>query len=571
MALFFYEQRLITVIKYYIAKSNPATGRRLAAKIMDIQSGKKKNRLTLYIGIALVLGIALGFIFNKTYVGEENSRIANADTQAKHLLEKMKAFEMPKDSVAFAALSEQQKKITEQKKAVEQNLLNTEDETAALANIKLLGDSLKSINTLLTAQTDTASTAYKSLQKQKDLVAVQKSDTIKARDKKLEWFTILADIFLRLIKMIVAPLVFTTLVVGVAKLGDIKAVGRIGGKTMLWFLSASLVSLLLGMLLVNIFEPGTRMNLPLPDSTVNTGIDKAAMTVKDFFYHVFPASVVDAMAKNEILQIVVFSLFFGVAAAALGDIAKPVVKALDAVAHIILRITSYVMSGFAPLAVFGAMTAIIAKQGIGILKTYSIFIGEFYFGLLLLWILLALAGFLFIKKRVFNLLRRMEEPIMLAFSTASSEAAFPKTMLELERFGCKDKIVSFVLPLGYSFNLDGSMMYMTFASLFIAQSYGMHIPFATQITMLLVLMLTSKGIAGVPRASLVVIAGTLATFNIPEAGIALLLGIDPLLDMGRSATNVVGNSIATAVVSKWEGELSHGHHHEHHGHKHHGH
>ncbi|MES2848014.1 MAG: dicarboxylate/amino acid:cation symporter [Bacteroidota bacterium] len=392
---------------------------------------------------------------------------------------------------------------------------------------------------------------------------------MKARDKKLDWFTILADIFLRLIKMIVAPLVFTTLVVGVAKLGDIKAVGRIGGKTMLWFLSASLVSLLLGMVLVNIFEPGVRMNLPLPDSSVNTGIDKAAMTVKDFFYHVFPASVVDAMAKNEILQIVVFSLFFGVAAAALGDIAKPVVKALDAVSHIVLRITSYVMSGFAPLAVFGAMTAIIAKQGLGILKTYSIFIGEFYFGLLLLWLILALAGFIFIKKRVFNLLRRMEEPIMLAFSTASSEAAFPKTMLELERFGCKDKIVSFVLPLGYSFNLDGSMMYMTFASLFIAQSYGMHIPIPTQITMLLVLMLTSKGIAGVPRASLVVIAGTLATFDIPEAGIALLLGIDPLLDMGRSATNVVGNSIATAVVSKWEGELSHGHHHEHphhHGH-----
>ncbi len=542
---------------------------------MEVASGKKKNRLTLYIGIALVLGIALGFVFNKTYVGDENNRIANADIQAGHLLQKMKAFELPKDSVAFVALSAQKKIIAEQKKAAEQNLLNTEDETAALANIKFLGDSLKSINNLLAAQTDTSNAAYKSLVKQRDLVAVQKNETIKARDKKLEWFTILADVFLRLIKMIVAPLVFTTLVVGVAKLGDIKAVGRIGGKTMLWFFCASLMSLLLGMLLVNIFEPGVKMGLALPDSSVNTGIDKAAMTVKDFFYHVFPASVVDAMAKNEILQIVVFSLFFGVAAAALGDVAKPVVKALDAIAHIVLRVTSYVMSGFAPLAVFGAMTAIIAKQGIGILKTYSIFIGEFYFGLFLLWVLLALAGYIFIKKRVFNLLKRMKEPILLAFSTASSEAAFPKTMLELERFGCRDKIVSFVLPLGYSFNLDGSMMYMTYASLFIAQSYGMHIPIGTQITMLLVLMLTSKGIAGVPRASLVVIAGTLATFNIPEAGIALLLGIDPLLDMGRSATNVVGNSIATAVVSKWEGELSHGHHHEHskhhgphHGHEH---
>lgn len=529
---------------------------------MDAQPGKK-NRLTIYIGIALVAGIILGFIFNKSYVGQENNRIANADIQAGHLQKLMKPFEMPKDSIVFAALLAQQKSISEQKKTAEQSLLNTPDETRALGNIKLLGDSLRSINTLLAAQTDTLSPAYKFLQKQKDLVATQKNDTVKARDKKLDWFTILADIFLRLIKMIVAPLVFTTLVVGVAKLGDIKAVGRIGGKTMLWFLSASLLSLLLGMVLVNIFEPGRHMHLVLPDSTVNTGIDKAAMTVKDFFYHVFPASVVDAMAKNEILQIVVFSLFFGVAAAALGDVAKPVVKALDAVAHIVLRITSYVMSGFAPLAVFGAMTAIIAKQGLGILKTYSIFIGEFYFGLLLLWLLLALAGFMFIRKRVFNLLRRMEEPIMLAFSTASSEAAFPKTMLELEHFGCRDKIVSFVLPLGYSFNLDGSMMYMTFASLFIAQSYGMHIPVPTQITMLLVLMLTSKGIAGVPRASLVVIAGTLATFNIPEAGIALLLGIDPLLDMGRSATNVVGNSIATAVISKWEGELGHGHQHTH--------
>lgn len=534
----------------------------------------KKNRLTLYIAIALVMGIALGFIFNKSYVGEENGKIANAEIQAKHVADKMRFLEKPKDSAALATLLAQHKKITEEKKNAEQALLNTPDESATMRQVRLLGDSAEVVREQIAAQSDTLSSNYKNLKKEASLIAAKKSEIMKARDKKLEWFTILADIFLRLIKMIVAPLVFTTLVVGVAKLGDIRAVGRIGGKTMLWFLSASLMSLLLGMVLVNIFEPGVRMQLPLPDGSVSTGIDKAALTVKDFFYHVFPSSVVEAMAKNEILQIVVFSLFFGVAAAALGDVAKPVVKALDAIAHIVLRITSYVMSGFAPLAVFGAMTAVIAKQGIGILKTYSIFIGEFYFGLLLLWILLAVAGFLFIKKRVFNLLRRMEEPIMLAFSTASSEAAFPKTMLELERFGCRDKIVSFVLPLGYSFNLDGSMMYMTYASLFIAQSYGMHIPIGSQVTMLLVLMLTSKGIAGVPRASLVVIAGTLATFNIPEAGIALLLGIDPLLDMGRSATNVVGNSIATAVVSKWEGELSDGHHHKHsgnHGQQHHGH
>ena len=523
---------------------------------MEIKPNKP-SRLTLYIGIALVAGIIAGFILNKNYVGIENTKIANAEVQAKYLHVQMKPYEAIRDSVAFNNLTAIQKKIILQKKEAAVGLLGSEDATKSFANIQLLGDSLKSINQSLAALTDTTNVAYKKLQQQRELVGAQKNDSLKERDKKLDWFTILADIFLRLIKMIVAPLVFTTLVVGVAKLGDIKAVGRIGGKTLLWFISASLLSLLLGMILVNLFQPGTAMNLTLPDANASTGIDKAALTIKDFFYHVFPASVIDAMAKNEILQIVVFALFFGVAAAAIGDYAKPVVHALDAIAHIILKVTGYVMN-FAPLAVFGAMSAIIAKQGIGILKTYSIFIGEFYFGLLVLWICLILAGALFVGKRVFTLIKRMKEPILLAFSTSSSEAAFPKTMLELERFGCKDKIVSFVLPLGYSFNLDGSMMYMTFASLFIAQSYGMHIPLPTQLTMLLVLMLTSKGIAGVPRASLVVIAGTLATFNIPEAGIALLLGIDPLLDMGRSATNVVGNSIATAVVSKWEGELGDG-------------
>ncbi|MEO5889102.1 MAG: cation:dicarboxylase symporter family transporter [Ferruginibacter sp.] len=521
---------------------------------MEIKPARR-SRLTLYIGIALVAGIIAGFILNKNYVGAENTKIANAEVLAKHLHDKMKPYEAVKDSAAFTALSASQKNVTNQKKLLEADLLRNEDEARSFADIKLFSDSLKKINDRLSALTDTGNASYKELQKQRELVAIQKNSNLAARDKKLEWFTILADIFLRLIKMIVAPLVFTTLVVGVAKLGDIRSVGRIGGKTLLWFLSASFMSLLVGMVLVNIFKPGIAMHLTLPDSNASAGIDKAALTVKEFFYHVFPASVIDAMAKNEILQIVVFALFFGVAAAALGDFAKPVVKALDAIAHIILKVTGYVMN-FAPLAVFGAMSAIIAKQGIGILKTYSIFIGEFYFGLLALWIILILAGYLFVGKRTFTLVKRIKEPILLAFSTSSSEAAFPKTMLELERFGCKDKIVSFVLPLGYSFNLDGSMMYMTFASLFIAQSYGMNIPLPTQMTMLLVLMLTSKGIAGVPRASLVVIAGTLATFNIPEAGIALLLGIDPLLDMGRSATNVVGNSIATAVVSKWEGELA---------------
>lgn len=296
------------------------------------------------------------------------------------------------------------------------------------------------------------------------------------------------------------------------------------------------------------------MDLPLPDLGEDTGIAHVGLTLKGFLYHVFPTSLMDAMARNEILQIVVFSLFFGVATASIGEQGKIVITFLDAVAHVILKLTGYVM-GLAPIAVFGAMAAIIAKQGLGILTTYSIFIGEFYLGLAILWVILALAGSVVIGKRIFGLIKIVREPILLAFSTSSSEAAFPKTMELLQKFGCKDKIVSFVLPLGYSFNLDGSMMYMTFASLFIAQSYGIDLPIATQISMLLVLMLTSKGIAGVPRASLVVIAGTLATFDIPEAGLALLLGIDPLLDMGRSATNVVGNSVATAVVSKWENSL----------------
>ncbi|NOU37503.1 MAG: dicarboxylate/amino acid:cation symporter [Ferruginibacter sp.] len=471
----------------------------------------------------------------------------------------MKKFETPSDTNEFNRLKilktniEKAKKNNDKLILVSDNVVSNTTNEGAI-NSLLLSDSLKHIDILISNLLDTVNADYTFLAKQSNLINSKKSEITKARDKKLDWFTIMADIFLRLIKMIVAPLVFTTLVVGVAKLGDISAVGRIGGKTLLWFISASLISLLLGLILVNIFQPGHAMHLPLPDAGTSSGIDKAALTVKDFFYHVFPASVVDAMAKNEILQIVVFALFFGVAAAALGDIAAPVVRALDAMAHIILKITAYVMN-FAPIAVFGAMAAIIAKQGMGILKTYSIFIGEFYFGLGLLWLVLIFAGFLFIGKRVFNLIKRVKEPALIAFSTSSSEAAFPKTMLELERFGCKDKIVSFVLPLGYSFNLDGSMMYMTFASLFIAQSYGIHLDIATQISMLLVLMLTSKGIAGVPRASLVVIAGTLATFNIPEAGLALLLGIDPLLDMGRSATNVIGNSIATAVVSKMEGEL----------------
>lgn len=370
----------------------------------------------------------------------------------------------------------------------------------------------------------------------------------------IEQLELLGELFLRLIKMIIAPLVFTTVVVGVAKLGDSAAVGRIGGKTLAWFVSASFVSLMLGLIMVNILKPGAALQLPLPDLNGSPAISTGDLSLKQFLHHLIPSSIVEAMAHNEMLGIVLFSVLFGVATAALGEQGTILVQVCEAAAQVILTITGYIMR-LAPMAVFGAMAAIIAKQGPGILGTYLLFIVEFYGGLLLLWAILLMAGFCVIRKRVFSLLQHITKPIVIAFSTSSSEAAFQPTMEALEKFGCKDTIVRFVLPLGYSFNLDGSMMYMTFATLFIAQSYGMELPLITQISMLLILMLTSKGVAGVPRASLVVIAGTLAQFHIPEAGLALLLGIDPILDMGRSATNVVGNSIATSVVSKWEGAL----------------
>lgn len=369
--------------------------------------------------------------------------------------------------------------------------------------------------------------------------------------------SLLTDIFLRLIKMIIAPLVFSTLVVGIAKLGDIKAVGRIGGKTLLWFIGASLLSLVFGLIIMNILKLGENLNLPMPAANSKLAVEQSALSFKNFIEHVFPASVVQAMANNEILQIVVFSIFFGVATAAIGEHGKIVIKALDAVAHVVLKMTGYVMN-FAPIAAFAAIAAILSIKGPEILFTYGKFIISFYASILCLWVLLMLIASLFIGRRVMNLVISVKEAVLLAFSTASSESAFPGLIVKLEEFGCPNKIVSFVLPLGYSFNLDGSMLYMTFASLFIAQAYSMHMPLMQQISMLLVLMLTSKGIAGVPRAALVVIAGTLSMFNIPQQGLLLLLGIDQVLDMARSATNVVGNSIATAVVSKMEGSLSDG-------------
>ena len=367
---------------------------------------------------------------------------------------------------------------------------------------------------------------------------------------------LLTTIFLRLVQMIIAPLVFTTLVVGIAKLGDLKTVGRVGGKAMLWFISASLVSLLLGMFLVNLFKPGEGIDLSNAD--LKGAKDLVGKTqqfsVQQFVEHVFPKSVIEAMANNEILQLVIFSIFFGIATAAMGEKAKVVVKALDAVAHIILKMVGYVMN-FAPLGVFGAIAAVIATKGLEVFLFYGKYLLFFIAGIALLWVLMLMVGFLILGKRLPELLKRIFPPLIIAFSTTSSEAVFPKLTDELEKFGCKDKIVAFILPLGYSFNLDGSMMYMTFASIAIAQAYGIHLDLGTQLTMLIVLMLTSKGIAGVPRASLVVVTATCAMFHIPPEGIALILPIDHFCDMFRTETNVLGNALATSVVSKWENAL----------------
>ncbi len=363
------------------------------------------------------------------------------------------------------------------------------------------------------------------------------------------------QMFLHLIKMIIAPLVVSTLVVGIAHMGTGSAIGRIGLKAFLWFVSASLVSLTLGLLMVNLLQPGVGVNLALPAVDAASGVDRSAFDLAKFLIHIVPTSALDAMATNDILQLVVFSLFFGVGLAAVGEAGAPLVRGLEALVAVMLTVTGYVML-FAPIAVFCAIAKALATNGVKIVGDLAIFMGSFYLGLFVLWAFLLGACFLVIGTRTGTLIRYLRDPILLGFSTASSEAAYPRTLDALDRFGVPPKIASFVLPLGYSFNLDGSMMYMTFASIFIAQAYGIDLSWSTMIQMLLILMITSKGIAGVPRASLVVITGTLAQFNIPEAGILLILAVDQFLDMGRTATNVVGNAVASVVVARWEGQLN---------------
>jgi len=368
------------------------------------------------------------------------------------------------------------------------------------------------------------------------------------------YIKILATIFIRLVQMIIAPLVLTTLVVGIAKLGDLKSVGRIGGRALAWFFTASFVSLIIGLLWVNFLKPGVGVNLSNVDLSASAEVTEKTQdfSVQHFVEHIIPKSIFEAMATNEILQIVIFAIFFGLAAASIGDNVKPVINAMDKFSHIILKMVNFVMK-FAPIGVFGAIAGVFAVKDVSdLMITYTKFFSSFLVGIASLWVVLILIGYIFLGSHLKTLLKRIVSPLVIAFGTTSSEAVFPKLTEELERFGIKDRIVSFMLPLGYSFNLDGSMMYMTFASIFIAQVYGVHLDLGTQMTMLIVLMLTSKGIAGVPRASLVVVAATCGMFNIPIEGIALILPIDHFCDMFRSATNVLGNSVATAVVGKWE-------------------
>ncbi|AFK04401.1 sodium:dicarboxylate symporter [Emticicia oligotrophica DSM 17448] len=382
-------------------------------------------------------------------------------------------------------------------------------------------------------------------------------EQIKANEGVKDWSSylqLLSKIFLRMIQMILGPLVFSILTVGIAKLGDFKVVGRIGLKTLGYFYFATILSLVSGLVAVNLMKPGKVMTLDIPSSGADTGIEAKKMTLENFITHVFPKSIFEALATNEVLQIVVFSLFFGIALAGIGDKGKVIIKALDAISEVMFKIVGYVMT-FAPYAVFGSVAAVIAAKGLGVLGGYLYLIICFFatlafFILIILWVIC-----IFAKVDYWKLLKYVKSAIFLSFSTASSEASMPLQIEQLKKFGISERIISFVLPLGYSFNLDGSMMYMTFATGFIAQIYGIELSLGQQITMLLTLLLTSKGIAGVPRASLVVIAGTLSMFGLPQEGISLVLAVDWLLDMGRSATSVAGNAVATAVVAKWEGEM----------------
>jgi proton glutamate symport protein len=363
----------------------------------------------------------------------------------------------------------------------------------------------------------------------------------------------LADVFLRMIKMIIAPLLFATLVVGIAGTGDLKSMGRIGLKAIIYFEVATTIALLVGLLLVNIFEPGAGLAIPLAaDTTAVSAMLQTQPSAWDLFLHLFPTSVIDAMARGDILQMVVFACFFGIALAAIGPRGQPLLDVLEATAQAMFKVTGYVMA-FAPIGVFAAMAATVGGKGLAVLFTLGKLIALMYLGLAI-FVVIVIGGVSYlIRVPFFTFARAVREPFLIAFSTASSEAALPKALEVMERFGVPKNIVGFVLPTGYSFNLDGTTLYLSLASVFVAQLAGIELTIGQQVMMMLTLMLASKGVAGVPRAALVVLTATLTQFGLPLEGAAILLGIDQVMDMGRTAVNVMGNCMATAVVARWEG------------------
>ena len=501
---------------------------------------KGQNKLFFAIIIALILGVIVGGVVNKFERGKE-IRINTEVVNSKHAA---------LDEVSFVTNDGQ-------KHSQKIYIANTDKEKDSLTqvfknqNILVLGKDAKTVFEPISIKDKEVQ--IEKVEKSKNGRATVIDDITSFSDM----IKLLGTIFIRLVQMIIAPLVFTTLVVGIAKMSDMKMIGRVGTKAMLWFIIASLVSLLLGLVLVNWMEPGKVMTLDIPPADAGGELvsNSNGLSLEQFVKHVIPKSVFEAFATNEVLQIVVFSVMFGMALANMGEkYTEPVIKMFDIIAHAILKMVGYIM-WVAPIGVFGAIAAVVATNGFDIFKVYAIYLRDFFFALAILWLILCLVAYMILGNRLFELLRRIKEPLLIAFSTTSSEAVFPKLVEELERFGCNNRIVSFILPLGYSFNLDGSMMYMTFASIFIAQIYGIDMSIGEQIVMLLVLMLTSKGIAGVPRASLVIIVATCSMFGIPPEGIALILPIDHFCDMGRSMTNVLGNAFATSAVSKWEGQL----------------
>jgi len=363
----------------------------------------------------------------------------------------------------------------------------------------------------------------------------------------------LADTFLRMIKMIIAPLLFSTLVVGIAGTGDLKAMGRIGLKAIIYFEIATTIALFLGLGLVNFFQPGAGVHIPsMGTDTLKAIQDIKAHTGWDMLVTLFPTSVVDAMAKGDILQLVVFSIFFGIGLAAVGQKGKPVLEVLESTAQVMFTFTGYVMK-FAPIGVMAAISATVGKMGLGILLTLGKLVLLMYGGLIVFAVIVIGGVSYLIRIPFLTFLRAVREPFLIAFTTASSEAALPKALEVMEKFGCPKNIVGLVLPTGYSFNLDGTTLYLSLASVFVAQLFGVPMGFGQQLIMMLTLMLTSKGVAGVPRAALVVLTATLAQFQLPLEGAAILLAIDQIMDMGRTAVNVMGNCISTAVVARWEG------------------